>query len=79
MPRRFLASAWEFLRSCSYSWLVKLCALSLTTLVQNAFLPPHVSFFSVSIAVRTSMRDGSITVANSIEAGARLQLFVRDR
>lgn len=28
---------------------------------------------------RTSVKDGSITVGNSVEPGARLQLFVRDR
>lgn len=43
----------------------------------------HVSFrficFAAIVIGRTSLKDGSITVGDSVEPGARLQLFVRDR
>ncbi|CAM9123692.1 unnamed protein product [Ectocarpus sp. 4 AP-2014] len=35
--------------------------------------------FVVQGVLRTSLKDGSITVGDSVEPGARLQLFVRDR
>eukprot|EP00904_Undaria_pinnatifida_P010466 jgi/Undpi1/654/HiC_scaffold_10.g04118.m1 len=35
--------------------------------------------FVVQGVLRTSMRDGAITIGSSIEPGTRLQLFVRDR
>ena len=46
-------------------------------------LPPFdvfcIALYLYRLADRTSMKDGSITIARPIEPGTRLQLFVRDR
>lgn len=53
-------------------------ASSSLAIAQHAFLPPRELCFFDFIN-RTSVKDGSITVGNPVEPGARLQLFVRDR